>query len=100
MLFSREDEVDLGDRLAELLDIAGVGNSRRVGDVQGFALASQDLIGDVGRCLNQGQVALALQPLLDDFHVQHAQEAAPEAETERVGRLGLEEKLESFRESF
>ena len=53
-------------------------------------LAVDDLVGDGGGGLDQREVALALEPLLDDLHVEHAQEAAAEAEPERVGRLGLE----------
>ena len=43
-----------------------------------------------GRRLHQRQVALAFQPLLDDLHVEHAQEAAAEAEPQGVGGLRLE----------
>ena len=35
------------------------------------------------------EVVLALQPLLDDLHVQQAEEAAAEAEAQRRRRLGL-----------
>ena len=55
-----------------------------------LALAGDDLVGDVGGGLDQGEVALALQSLLDNLHVEHAQEPATEAEPERVGGLGLE----------
>ena len=55
-----------------------------------LSVAVDDLVGDVGGGLDQGEVALALEPLLDDLHVEHAQEPAAEAEAQRVGRLGLE----------
>ena len=58
--------------------------------MRGLALAGDDLVGDVRGGLDQREVALALEPLLDDLHVEHAQEAAAEAEPERVGRLRLE----------
>ena len=58
--------------------------------MQDLALASEDLVGDVGGRLDQVEIALALEPLLDDLHVEHAQEAAAEAEAQRVGGLGLE----------
>jgi hypothetical protein len=43
----------------------------------------------VGHGGDQVQVELALQPLLDDLHVQQPQEAAAEAEAERGGGLRL-----------
>ena len=49
-----------------------------------------DLIDDVGQGGDQVQVELPLQPLLDDLHVEHPQEAAPEAEAQGGGGLGLE----------
>ena len=53
-------------------------------------MPGDDLVGDVGGGLDEGEVALALEPLLDDLHVEHAEEPAAEAEPEGVGRLGLE----------
>ena len=38
------------------------------------------------------EVVLALEPLLDDLHVQQAEEAAAEAEAERLRGLGLEDE--------
>ena len=55
-----------------------------------LALAGQDLVGDVGGGLDQVEVALAFEPLLDDLHVEHAEEAAAEAEAEGVGGFRLE----------
>jgi hypothetical protein len=46
-------------------------------------------VHDVRRRRNQVQVELALQALADDLHVQQAQEAAPEAETQRHRRFRL-----------
>ena len=40
--------------------------------------------------LDDFDVVLALQPLLDDLHVQQAQEAAAEAEAQGVGGFRLE----------
>ncbi len=68
----------------------GVGDAGRVGDVEHLALAGEDLVGHVGRGLDQRQVALAFEPLLDDLHVEHAQEPAAEPEAEGVGGFGLE----------
>jgi hypothetical protein len=48
-----------------------------------------DAVDGVRRGGDQGQVEFALQALADDLHVQQAQEAAAEAEPERVARLRL-----------
>ena len=53
-------------------------------------VAAQDLVCHRGGRLNQREVAFALEPLLHDLHVEHAQETATETEPERIGRLGLE----------
>ena len=45
-----------------------------------------------GAVVIEVQVELALEPLLDDLHVQQAEEPAAEAEPERRRRLGLEEE--------
>ncbi len=47
-------------------------------------------IGDVRRRLHQVEIRFAFEPLLDDFHVQQAQESAAEAEAQRIARFGLE----------
>ena len=59
------------------------------------AVGLQDLVGDGRRGLDDLDVELALEPLLDDLHVQQAEEAAAEAEAERVAALGLEGEASS-----
>ena len=49
-------------------------------------------VGDVRRGDEQVEVELALEPLADDLHVQQAEEAAAEAEAERLRRLRLVEE--------
>ena len=49
-------------------------------------------VGDVRRGHEQVEVELALEPLAHDLHVQQAEEAAAEAEAERLRRLGLVEE--------
>ena len=51
-----------------------------------------DAVGDVRRGHEQVEVELALEPLADDLHVQQAEEAAAEAEAERLRGLGLVEE--------
>ena len=51
-----------------------------------------DLVDDRGGGGDQVEVVLALQALLHDLHVQHAQEAAAEAEAQGLGGLRLVEQ--------
>ena len=53
------------------------------------AAVQYDLVLDARRGGQQLEVVLALQPLLDDLHVQQAEEAAAEAEAERDRRFRL-----------
>ena len=52
----------------------------------------QDAVGDVRRGDEQVEVELALEPLAHDLHVQQAEEAAAEAEAERLRGLRLVEE--------
>ena len=51
-----------------------------------------DAVRDVRRGDEQVEVELALEPLADDLHVQQPEEAAAEAEAERLRGLGLVEE--------
>src|SRR5262249_39718192 len=84
-----QQEADAHDRLAELLDLAGVGHVLRAVDQPDLALARQQLVRDVWRRRHQLQLALALQALLDDLAVPPAEEAAAEAEAEALAGFGL-----------
>ena len=90
MRFGGQHEVDLHDRLAEFFDLARVGHLLRIVDPQRFAVRGEDLVGDVRRGLHQVEIGFLLQPLLDDLHVQQAQESAAETEAQGIARLGLE----------
>ena len=57
-----------------------------------LAVGHGDLVAHAGRGGDQVEVELALQPLLDDLHVQQAEEAAAEAEAERDRTFRLEEE--------
>ena len=69
---------------------------RRVGQFAGGvdaldgAVGQQDFVGDGRGGLDDFDVELALQPFLDDLHVQQAEEAAAEAEAQGVAGFGLE----------
>ena len=53
------------------------------------AVGERHLVLDARHRREQLEVVLALEPLADDVHVQQAEEAAAEAEPERVARLRL-----------
>src|SRR5690606_22081965 len=77
------------DRLAHLLDHRRVGQARGVVDIDDVAVLLHHLIDHGGGGGDQVQVVLALQTLLDDLHVQHAEKADAETETQRVGAFRL-----------
>ena len=73
----------LHDRLADFLDDARVGQVRRIVDLHDFAARRQHLVNDARIRGDDVHVVLAAEPLLDDLHVQQAEEAAAETEAER-----------------
>ena len=86
--------VDLGPDvgLFDLVDALAVGHLGGVVDLEDLALDGRDAVNDRGRGDDQAQVELALQALLDDFHVEQSQEAAAEAEAQGRRRFGLVEQ--------
>ena len=54
------------------------------------AVGHVDLVDHGGRGGDQVEIEFALQPLLDDFQMQQAQEAAAEAEAQRGAGLHLD----------
>ena len=86
----RDDDRRLDVRLLDLLERVGqVG--RRV-HLDPLAVHRPHAVGDVRRGDDQVEVELALEPLAHDLHVQQPEEAAAEAEAERLRRLGLVEQ--------
>ena len=71
---------------------AGSGMSVGLWTVQLAAVGERELELDRRHRRHQVDVVLALQALAHDVHVQQAEEAAAEAEAERVGVLGLPEQ--------
>ena len=69
-----------------------IGQLGRVVDLDDVAVGGGDAIEHARRGGDQVEVELALEPLLDDLHVQQAEEAAAEAEAERDRGLGLEDE--------
>src|SRR5437764_3486104 len=61
-------------------------------DFDFLAIRLRDLIAHARRSGDQLQIKFALQSLLNDLHVQQAEKAAAEAESECNRTFGLEEK--------
>ncbi len=80
------------DRLLEHRDLLDRRQLGRVVDVEHLARLGRDAVDDRGRGGDQVEVVLALEPLLDDLHVQQAEVAATKPEAERLARLGLDRK--------
>lgn len=64
-----------------------VGEIAGVVDIHLTTARKLALVHHGGRCGDEVQVILALQPLLHNLHMQQPQEAAPEAESHRAGHL-------------
>ena len=88
MYSARGDDRGLDDRLDDLLDLARR-ELRRVHDGDLLAVLHDDPVDDARRGGDEVEVELAAQPLGDDLQVEQAEEADPEAEAQRGGRLRL-----------
>ncbi len=78
----RGDDLQADEGLADLLDHAAVGQlAGRVDPLDG-AVAQEDFVADGRGGLDNVDVVLAFETLLDDLHVQQAEEAATEAEAQ------------------
>src|SRR3989442_6374985 len=77
-------------RLLDALDLVHGGQLRGVLHLDGLALGGDDPEAHAGSGDDEGEVELALEALLDDLEVEHAQEAAAESITEGERGLGLE----------
>ncbi len=64
------------------------------------AVGEVDFVADAGRGGDEVEVELALEALLNDLHVQQAEEAAAEAEAEGDGAFRLEEEGRVVEASF
>ena len=80
----RHEDVGEDDWLTDFGDVVGGGQFARIVDVQRFASGGFHFIDNRRRGGDEVKVVLALQPLLHDFHVQHAEETAAEAKTQRL----------------
>ena len=80
----RHEDVGEDDWLTDFGDVVGGGQFARIVDVQRFASGGFHFIDNRRRGGDEVEVVFALQPLLHDFHVQHAEEAAAEAKAQRL----------------
>ena len=80
------------DRLFDFGDFARIGPARRIVDFDDLAVGRGDFVADAGRGGDEVEVVFALETLLNDLHVQQAEEAAAEAEAESGGAFRLEEE--------
>jgi hypothetical protein len=65
-----KDQVHQDERLANLLDMRRVRQLARRVDADNGAVGFLNFISDRGRGLDHGDMELALEPFLDDLHVQ------------------------------
>src|SRR5215510_10585341 len=75
--------------LLDALDLVGGRQLRGILHLGGFPLRAHHPEAHGGRGDDEGEIELALQPLLHDFQVEHAQKAAAEAVAEGERGLGL-----------
>ena len=87
---ARRDDAELDPRLRDRLDVGRARQQGRVvDDDRAAAVLELDVVLDRRRRGDEVEVELALEALLDDLHVEQAQEAAaePEAQGHRALRL-------------
>ena len=88
----RHDDRRLDVRLLDVLDLRLRRQLGRIADLDHRAVRLVDVVDD-GRCRrDELKVVLALEALLDDIHVQQAEEAAAEAEAQGDRRLRLKDE--------
>ena len=90
LLVGEDDRKD--HRFFHLGDFALVRPARWIINLDETAIRECDLIAHAGGGGDELEVVLALQPLLDDFHVQQAEESASKAEPERHRAFRFEEE--------
>src|SRR5690606_16176387 len=88
-VLGRGDDLGLDVGLADLGDLADGRHLARVRDFELRPVRQLDRVADVRERGDDVEVELAVEALLDDLHVEHAEEADAEAEAERSAGLGL-----------
>ena len=77
-------------RLVDMVDQCGIGQSGGVVHLLHVAFLVVHLVRNVGNGGDHVHIELALQPLLNDFHVQQSEKTAAETESQGHRRFGLE----------
>src|SRR5690606_24718658 len=85
----RHQNIGPHDGLAHVFDGGQVRQLRWAVDVERFAVLQRQLIDHGRGGSDQVQVVFALKTLLDDLHMQHAEEADAEAEAKGIGAFRL-----------
>ena len=83
------DDGGIDHRLLDVVDLHRVGHAHGVVDVLDLAVAEVDAVDDGGVGGDDVAVEFAAEALLDDLHVEQAEEAAAEAEAEGDGAFGV-----------
>ena len=89
-VFLRHEDDHLDDGFANFGDARLLGHARRVFDALDGTVGEHDLVDHGGRRGDEVHVVFALEPLLHDVHVQHAEEAAAKTKAQRLRDLGFE----------
>jgi len=85
-------DVHVHIRLIKGADLGGVWQMAGVVDLQGFAIVCVHLVDHRRRGGDEADLKFALQPFLNDLHVQQTKKAATEAKTQRLRRFRLKGK--------
>ena len=88
-VFALGDDSGLDERLFHKIEVVGVGQVARVHDLELLSPLRVSFVPHVRNGLDHGHVELTLEPLLDDFHVEHAKKAAAEPKPQRRRALRL-----------
>ena len=86
----RRDDGGMDVGLLDVVDERLVGHAAGVVHLGDVALLVVDEVRDVGDGGDDVHVELAVEPFLDDFHVEQSEESAAETEAEGHGAFGLE----------
>ena len=84
----RHDDLGLEVGLLDVVDASDVGQVLWACDVDHLAVGLVHVVVNRGRCGNEVEAKLALEALLDDLHVEKAEEAHAKAKAQSHARLG------------
>ena len=88
--FARADDGRPDDGLFNVVDSRDIWQMDRIVNLHGRAIVECDLVHNGGMRADNVQIKFAAQTFLDHFHVQQAEEAAPEAKAQCDGAFRVE----------